>query len=81
MERHVHASKGWPVPNELPTLEGRSIDLFFAQKNLVILTVAALLLSVLCVLRVVKGEREGIDERERGGEGDGAKTVEGYVFG
>ena len=31
---HIRASEGWPVPNELPTLGRRSIDLFFAQKNL-----------------------------------------------
>jgi hypothetical protein len=43
---HIRASEGWPVPNELPTLERRSIDLFFAQKNLFDLKLADLLLSV-----------------------------------
>jgi hypothetical protein len=46
---HIRASEGWPVPNELPTLERRSIDLIFAQKNLFDFEAGGLTLVGICV--------------------------------
>jgi hypothetical protein len=43
---HIRASEGWPVPNELPTLEGGQLICFSHKRISLILKLADLLLSV-----------------------------------